>query len=165
MAAPSKPVSGQPIETAWGLAVHDAAVAILGVHVTGAGAAGGAGVHVPLDTIVEGSPTLADLAANEFIAPVAGVYVLDATINCSGVSNGTYRINVYRVTGAAFAGWATSAFAASAGAIRANLHATLSMAAGERMYVESTTNSGGTGNSVLAIEHGVWRLIGSGWAA
>ena len=79
MAAATKPVAGQPIESAWGGQVHDAAVKVRGCAVTGA-ASSTAAAKLPLDTVLLGDAAMADLAADELVAPQDGIYEIVATI-------------------------------------------------------------------------------------
>jgi hypothetical protein len=145
--AATKPVAGASIESAWGAQVHDAAVTARGVVVASAAATNAGAGKVKIDTVLAGDPTMADLATDELIAPVAGVYAFMACIDVAGYSGGSYRVNVF--SGGAFAGWSGSA--PGVGSIRMNIAGVVVAAAGERFYLDATAAIGGTGTATYSI--------------
>lgn len=156
MVATPRPEPGGPIESLWGGQVHDVAVLARGVIASGAPQASKGGT-IPLDTIIAGAADMVDLATNEFVAPVAGVYELQTTVTCTGAARGAeYFSHVYRSAGKVYAG--ISATAPTAGATARRLHhgGLIVLAAGERIMIEATeTMTGGS----LAFDQACFRLI------
>ena len=163
MAPASKPVSGQPIESAWGTQVHDVAVVARGVVVQGA-ASGTAATPLPLDTVLAGDPTMVDLAANNFICPVDGMYELLATLAGNGQAvGGTYFAHLYEAGGSGSYQSISGTAPSAGGSVRrwfcgGGLVAT----AGQRFQIQnSNPGSGGT----IQIEKASWRLVAQAYGA
>lgn len=156
MAAASRPTPGAPIESAWGGQVHDVAVLLRGVLVNGA-ATGTAATPLPLDTILAGDPTFVDLASNELVAPVDGIYELLATVNGTGqAAGGAYFAHLYLSPSLTYQSMSGSAPSAGGSARRYFLGGLIVCAAGTRFIIQNANpGSGGSQN----LERLSWRLV------
>jgi len=163
MAPATRPVSGQPIETTWGDQVHDVAVMNRGVVVTGA-ASSVAATPLPLDTVVFGDPTMVDLAANNVIAPVDGIYEIMATLGGTGqATGGSYFAHVYEAGGSSAYQSISGTAPSFGGSVRRFFAGGLILAtAGQRFnFLNSSPGSGGS----IQLERMSWRLVAAGLGA
>lgn len=159
MAPASRPTPGAPIESAWGGQVHDVAVLARGVIVSGAATAT-KGAKLDLGTVIAGAAALVDLASNEFVAPVDGVYEYLATISGTGAAAGAqYFSHVYYSASSTYAGISGTAPTAGGTARRLTQCGLLILTAGARIYAEVTEpQSGGS----MSLDRASFRLVAAG---
>ena len=166
MAAPNRPVSGAPIETAWGDAVHDAAVSTMGVVVACAAYASNA-VRAGFDmtSVVQGKASMADLAGDAIVIPVTGIYEVIVSAVVGGYTGGYYRLDLS--VGGVSQGAAVFAFPAiSNTTLRAGPSATVrKFNAGDRLAIGCIAPVGGSGTQTITVDWFGVRLVASDWAA
>lgn len=165
MATPTKPASGAPIETAWGDAVHDAAVAAVGVVVSCAVyASNTARVALDITSVREGKASMVDLAGDAIVCPVAGIYEVVVAFTAAGVANpGYYRLDL-AANGVSQAA-AVSAFpSVNSGLLRAGPSSSFrKFNAGDRIQIGALAPIG-TGTQSITVDWFGVRLVATDYA-